>query len=85
MRSHAVPGDVPPLFIVIADDDNLVSPNSAARLYMAWRLAGKPAELHIFRRGGHGFGMKTLKLPSDGWVNLFYSWMESSGFLKPAA
>ena len=43
-----VPSDAPPLFIVIADDDKLISPNSSARLYMAWHSAGHPAELHIF-------------------------------------
>ena len=80
-----VPDDAPPLFISIADDDKLISPNSSARLYMNWRAAGKPAELHIFRRGDHGFGMKKQNLPSDGWINLFYAWMGSSGFLKPAA
>ena len=77
-----VPDDAPPLFIVIADDDKLISPNSSARLYMSWHVAGKPAELHVFRRGGHGFGMKKLGLPSDGWIDLFYRWMDSSGFLK---
>ena len=80
-----VPADAPPLFIAMADDDRLISPNSAARLYMAWHAAGKPAELHIFRHGNHGFGMRTQNLPSDGWFNLFAAWMESSGFLKPAA
>ncbi len=80
-----VPDDAPPLFIVIADDDRLISPNSSARLYMAWHAAGKPAELHIFRRGNHGFGMKKQNGPSDHWIELFYGWMESSGFLKPGA
>jgi acetyl esterase/lipase len=79
-----VPDDAPPLFIVIADDDKLISPNSSARLYMAWHAAGKPAELHIFRRGDHGFGMKKLNRPSDTWIELFYAWMESSGFVKQA-
>src|ERR1035441_2802127 len=29
--------------VAMADDDKLVSPNSGARLYMAWHAAGKPA------------------------------------------
>ena len=53
-----VPDDAPPLFIVIADDDQLISPNSSARLYMAWHTAGHSAELHIFRRGKHGNGAR---------------------------
>lgn len=76
-----VPADAPPLFIVIADDDKLISPNSSARLYMTWHSAGKPAELHIFSRGNHGFGMKKQNTPSDRWIDLFYAWMQSSGFL----
>ena len=80
-----VPNDAPPLFIVIADDDKLISPNSSARLYMAWHSAGKSAELHIFRSGDHGFGMKKQNRPTDQWIALFYTWLESSGFLKPAS
>src|SRR4051812_6702157 len=38
-----VPDDAPALFIVIADDDKLISPNSSARLYMAWHSAHKSA------------------------------------------
>jgi hypothetical protein len=76
-----VPEDAPPLFIVIADDDKLISPNSSARLYMAWHSARKSAELHIFSRGDHGFGMKKKGRPSDGWIDLFYAWLESSGFV----
>ncbi len=75
-----VPDDAPPLFIAMADDDKLISPNSGARLYMAWHSARKPAELHIFSRGNHGFGMKTQNRPSDTWINLFYTWLEDSGF-----
>ncbi len=79
-----VPNDAPPLFIVIADDDKLISPNSSARLYMVWHSAGHPAELHIFRRGDHGFGMKKTNRPSDKWIDLFYSWLDSSGLLNAA-
>jgi phospholipase/lecithinase/hemolysin len=79
-----VPGDAPPLFLAIADDDRLTSANSSARLYMAWHAAGIPAELHVFRKGGHGFGMKKQNTPSDRWIDLFHAWMDSSGFLAPA-
>lgn len=80
-----VPADAPPLFIAIADDDRLISPNSAARLYMAWHAAGKSAALHVFRRGGHGFGMRTLNGPTDAWIDLFYRWMQDSGFVAAAS
>lgn len=48
---------------------------------MAWRAAGEQAELHMFQQGGHGFGMRKQNRPSDKWIELFYAWMDSSGFL----
>jgi acetyl esterase/lipase len=79
-----VPADAPPLFIAAADDDKLVAPISSARLYEAWHEAAKPAELHIFLKGGHGFGMKHQNLPSDSWIELFKDWMSELGYLSPA-
>ena len=76
-----VPADAPPLFIAAADDDVLVAPISGARLYEEWHKAGKPAELHIFVKGQHGFGMKKQNLPSDEWIELFKTWMTTMGFM----
>jgi acetyl esterase/lipase len=80
-----VPEDAPPLFIAAADDDILVAPISGARLYEEWHKAGKPAELHIFVKGQHGFGMKKQNLPSDAWIDLFKTWLGTEGFLSPQA
>lgn len=80
----SVPPDAPPLFIAAADDDVLVAPISGAKLYEAWHEAGKPAALHIFLKGGHGFGMKKQDLPSDSWTNLFKNWLAALGYLSPA-
>lgn len=79
-----VPQDAPPLFIAAADDDPLVAPMSATELYEAWHAAGKPAELHIFLKGGHGFGMNHQNLPSDAWIGLFKDWLVGLGYLSPA-
>jgi quercetin dioxygenase-like cupin family protein/acetyl esterase/lipase/phenylpyruvate tautomerase PptA (4-oxalocrotonate tautomerase family) len=79
-----VPADAPPLFIAATDDDVLVAPISGARLYEAWHAAGKPAELHIFVKGQHGFGMKKQNLSSDAWIDLFKSWLANQGYLSPS-
>ncbi len=68
----------------IADDDILVAPISAARLYEAWHKAGKPVELHIFARGYHGFGMKKQNLSTDSWIDLFKNWLAAQGYLSSA-
>jgi acetyl esterase/lipase len=81
-----VPDDAPPLFILISDDDMSIPPVSSARLYEAWHKAGKPAELHIFGNGAHGFGMNLEGILPAPWPELFRNWLASHGFLpKPAA
>jgi acetyl esterase/lipase len=77
-----VPADAPPLFIALANDDELVGVDSSVELYRAWRAAGRPVELHIYAQGGHGFGMLRQGLPSDHWIDSFGEWLQVQGFLR---
>ncbi|MFP5229236.1 MAG: alpha/beta hydrolase [Acidobacteriota bacterium] len=78
-----VPADAPPMFIAAATDDSLgLAPTSVA-LYQAWVAAHQSAELHMYAKGGHGFGMHKQGLPSDHWIEAFTEWLEFEGFLKP--
>ena len=70
-----VPADAPPLFTVIAQDDRLLF-KVVEGLYADWSNADRPAELHIFTRGGHGFGMIRQGLPVDRWIELFGDWLK---------
>jgi acetyl esterase/lipase len=79
--SAAVPADAPPLFVLCAADDAMAAPLSL-RLFGDWRAAGRPAELHIYAAGGHGFGMRTLGQPSDTWIERFGEWLGGMGLLK---
>jgi acetyl esterase/lipase len=80
-----VPPDGPPLFIVCASDDPLVPPlTNSVRFYMLWKVAGRSAELHVYSRGGHGFGMKKQGLPVDHWIDAYAYWLRSEGLLKVA-
>lgn len=81
-EQFAVPADAAPLFIVCAADDPLVPPNDSVRLYSAWHAAGHPVELHVYARGGHGFGMKKQGLPVDQWTDRFSDWLKAQGFIK---
>jgi acetyl esterase/lipase len=74
-----VPNDAPPLFILVAGDDRLTSSGSIA-IYSAWKNAGKEAELHVYAKGGHGFGMQKKNLPVDSWIERFWDWMKSQGY-----
>ena len=79
------PADAPPLFLALADDDQSVPPvANSIRLYTAWKKAQIPAELHIYSKGGHGFGMRKTPLPVGAWTDRFRDWLGEQGLLKPA-
>jgi acetyl esterase/lipase len=81
-KDVAVPADAPPLFIAAATDDQLgLAPESVA-LYERWTAAHKSAELHMYAKGGHGFGMRKHDLPTDHWIGAFTDWLEFEGMLK---
>jgi hypothetical protein len=37
--------------------------------------------LHIYAKGGHGFGMNRQGLPCDSWIERFAGWLQALGFL----
>jgi acetyl esterase/lipase len=78
-----LPTDAPPLFLLCAADDDMASAVST-RFYSAWRAASRPVELHIYSKGGHGFGMTRQGLPSDDWIDRFAEWLQAQGFLPEA-
>ncbi len=69
------PKDSPPAFLVHAADDRTVPAIQSTRLFDALRRAGSAAELHIYERGGHGFGVRKQKLPTDAWTERLREWM----------
>jgi acetyl esterase/lipase len=78
----AVPADAPPMFLAAATDDQLGLAPDSISLYNRWTAAHKSAELHMFSKGGHGFGMRKQGLPSDHWIERFGEWLELQGWLK---
>jgi acetyl esterase/lipase len=77
-QGRSVPADAPPLFTVIAQNDRLLF-RVVEGLYADWSSADRPAELHIFTRGDHGFGMVKQSLPVDRWIDLFGDWLKNQG------
>ncbi len=78
---HVSP-ETPPTFLVLADDDNSVVPRNSIEFYTALKANQVPAEMHIFSKGGHGFGMRKNNLPVDRWPDLFLDWLVTMGFVK---
>ncbi|MCW3119690.1 MAG: 1,4--xylanase, partial [Chitinophagaceae bacterium] len=80
--STDVPNDAPPIFIAAATDDEYHLVPMSINLYSKWLTAGHSAELHIYSKGGHGFGMNKMNQPSDTWIDRFGEWLQVQGLLK---
>jgi len=78
-----IPPDAPPLFTCVAQDDRMLC-RIVEGLYRDWSDADRPSELHVFARGGHGFGMVRRGLPVDRWIDLFGDWLADQGFGRSA-
>jgi len=77
-----VTSQTPPAFIALADDDLAVKPRNSIEYYMALKREGIPAELHIFREGGHGFGMHKTGKAHDQWPLMMVEWMRAMKYIK---
>jgi acetyl esterase/lipase len=73
------PDEAPPLFIAVAADDQSVGYQGSIDLFGAWRKAGRPAELHVFQTGQHGFGKKGGG--ADHYLDRLEEWLKVNGWL----
>jgi acetyl esterase/lipase len=77
-----VPDDAPPLFVAAATDDGLGLASHSVDLYSKWLAAKKPAEIHIYEKGDHGFGMHKQNIPTDTWIDRLGDWLGLLGYVK---
>jgi predicted peptidase len=73
--------DAPPLFIVCASNDGLGLAPHSVDLYNKWLSTKHDAELHMYARGDHGFGMRKQNLPTDQWIERFGEWLNVQGLM----
>lgn len=76
-----VPADAPPMFLAAATDDGLGLAPASVAMYTKWTDAHKSAELHMYAKGNHGFGMHKQNLPTDHWIDRFAEWLEMQGLM----
>jgi acetyl esterase/lipase len=73
--------ETPPTFLVQAEDDP-VHVENAIVYFMALKKAGVTAELHVYSKGGHGYGLRQTALPVTGWPNLVDVWLKTIGVVQ---
>jgi endo-1,4-beta-xylanase len=88
----------PPVFLACSFDDRgdiagaAMGPNAATRpaaqglaeVYLRYKAANVPAELHIYSTGGHGFGVRQRNISESQWADQFLGWLNDRGMLAPA-
>ena len=83
MRPFVVPPTAVPIFLAAASDDQLGFAPASTEVYNAWLAQRRSAELHLYAKGGHGFGLRQQGLPVDSWSARFEDWLRFQGLLQP--
>jgi acetyl esterase/lipase len=73
--------DTPPAFLVHGGTDTAVPPENSVLFYLALRRAGVPAEMHLYREGAHGIGLRPGNGPMSDWPNRCAEWLAAKGLL----
>lgn len=80
-----VTDDTPPTFLVAAQDDDAVPAQNSIAFYQAMIAHKVPGELHLWEKGGHGFGMLPGRAPvAQEWLPRLADWMRARGWLTHA-
>jgi acetyl esterase/lipase len=77
-----MPAKSTPIFVAVASDDQLGLMPHSIKLYQEWNAAKHPAELHVYEKGGHGFGIMKHNTSSDQWAADFENWLKMRGYCK---
>jgi len=73
--------DSPPVFLACGNLDRPDISQGLAEVYLRFKQVGVPAELHIYAKVGHGFGLTPkLRPPASEWPTQFEQWVSNMGF-----
>jgi acetyl esterase/lipase len=70
----------PPAFLVHSGDDKAVPVKNSISYYEGLLKYGISSELHIFQKGGHGYGLAVDRETQMAWPELCIRWIRVSGF-----
>jgi endo-1,4-beta-xylanase len=82
--TFTVGAGMPPVFLAAGYNDRPDIAEGLATLYLKYKAAKIPAELHIFANAGHGFGYRPEAKPSAAarWPERFTEWLRDTGLLE---
>ncbi|UPG94334.1 alpha/beta hydrolase [Luteibacter aegosomatissinici] len=74
--------DTPPTFLAQAADDPIANIGNSLVMFDALRRSGVDSELHVFDKGGHGWGLGDPGSAPSAWPRLFAAWARRAGFFN---
>ncbi|HMD62246.1 MAG TPA: alpha/beta hydrolase [Opitutaceae bacterium] len=75
----------PPAFLCGAYDDQFNLTPPMVRYYLKLAEAGVPTELHVYAKGGHGFGIRDEDKAVYSWMSLFQTWLRGAALSQGPA
>ena len=73
--------ETPPTFLAVTWDDSMRGAQSAL-LFAELRKLKVPAEVHVYSKGGHGYGIRESENPVSTWHHRLGEWLKSRGMLE---
>lgn len=77
-----VSADAPPTIIFASADDKTTPPGHGILLFEKLNAVGASAELHLFRDGGHGWGLGRPEQVLSQWPDMFIKWYDSGKIVQ---
>lgn len=74
--------ETPPTFLIHTYGDSGVPAENSIYFYLALRKAKVPAEMHIYEKGRHGFGLGADVPGTSSWPKRCQEWMKGRGLLE---
>ena len=78
-----VTAQTPPTMLVQTEDDKSYI-NSSLFYYYALKEAGVPATMHLYSKGGHGYGLRDTGNAVNEWPYRAEEWFMELGVIEPA-
>lgn len=69
--------ETPPAFLVHATDDGAVPVENSLMMYQALKDKKIPVEMHIYPKGGHGFGLGLGIPETESWTDRCIDWLRN--------
>lgn len=73
--------ETPPTMLIHAEDDKSYI-NSSLYYYYALKEAGVPAWMHLYSKGGHGYGLRDTGAAVNEWPDRAEDWFREIGVME---